>query len=249
MQKSDPIGQSTSPPSTPNRSGDRSARLAGILLIVTAIATIFAVIARVAADADQPTLAESLSRIALNRELYATGGAARLISGLTLIVAARMLASTWIIRERLGTPLVPALFAVSGLFTLVSGGCALALAVIAPDVTGTAIMPAPDTSQETIAYLRWFTGKIGFAAAGLALLVAAKYQWRVGGSLRYIAPVSALIGIAMQFIWIDSATFMHRINGPAFVVWLTVIGVMLATGRVERHFQRMSGRSAENSAS
>ena len=43
----------------------------------------------------------------------------------------------------------------------------------------------------------------------------------------------------MQFIWIDAATFMHGINGIAFVLWLTLIGVMLATGRVERQFSAM----------
>ena len=51
--------------------------------------------------------------------------------------------------------------------------------------------------------------------------------------------MTATIGILMQFIWIDSATFMHPINGTAFFLWLVAIGAMLATGRVERHFSAM----------
>ena len=49
-------------------------------------------------------------------------------------------------------------------------------------------------------------------------------------------PVSAVLGIAMQFIWIDAATIMHLVIGSLFFVWLLVIGAMLYTGRVERHF-------------
>ena len=39
---------------------------------------------------------------------------------------------------------------------------------------------------------------VGFTAAGLALIVAAWYQWRVGGTLPKVAPVSAALGVAMQ---------------------------------------------------
>ena len=195
-----------------------------------------AVVGRVAADADQDTFEWSMAFIAMNSGLYGIGGAARAVSGVTLIAGAWYLWRTWIIRERLGTPLAPGLFAVSGLFTAVSGVCAVVLVLLAPDVSDTAILTTPDRSLETVAHLRWLTGKIGFAVAGLALIVAARYQWMVGGTLRYIAPVSAIIGLAMQFIWIDAATIAHPIIGVAFFLWLLAIGFMLASGRVERHF-------------
>ena len=182
-----------------------------------------------------------MTYIAVNSGLYGLGGAARAVSGVTLVAGAWFLLRTWIIRERLGTPLVPALFVVSGLFTLVSGACAVVLALFAPDVSDTAILTTPNQSLEPVAYVRWLTGKIGFAAGGLALIVAARYQWMGGGTLRYIAPVSAIIGLAMQFIWIDSATVMHPIIGVAFFLWLLAIGFMLASGRVERHFVAISG--------
>ena len=58
----------------------------------------------------------------------------------------------------------------------------------------------------------------------------------VGGTLRWIAPGSLVIGVAMQFIWIDSATILHPIVGTAFFLWLLAVGTMLSTGRVEQHF-------------
>ena len=160
-------------------------------------------------------------------------GASRLLSGLTLAMAAWLLLRTWIIRERLGTPLVPALFAASGLFTIMSGASALALAAGVPDA-----MDVEDIRPwiETVNVLRWSAGKVAFAAAGAALLVAAMHQWRTGGPLRRIAPATAVIGAAMQFIWADAATLAHPIIGAAFFLWLLVVGAMLATGRVERQF-------------
>ena len=219
---------------------DTSARTAGALLLLTAAATVVMVYARVAADADQPTLLESLRAIAENRAMYGASAAARFVSGIALLAAAWYLSRTWIIREGLGTPLVPYLLAASGIVTAVSGACAGALAVYQmPEATaaagGFSAFEAPGALEAT-ATLRWLTGKIGFSVAGVALIVAARYQWRVGGTLRKIAPASAIIGVAMQFIWIDAVTIMHRVSGIAFLLWLLAVGTMLSTGRVERHF-------------
>ena len=242
MTSMDSIGDSTADSTA--RPPDSAARNAGMLLLATAIVTVVAVVGRVAADADQDTFEHSMTYIAVNSSLYGIGGAARAISGVTLIAGAWFLMRTWIIRERLGTPLVPAIFVVSGLFTLVSGGCAVVLALFAPDVSDTSILAKPEQWLEPVAYARWLTGKIGFAAAGLALIVAARYQWMVGGTLRYIAPVSVIVGLAMQFIWVDSATVMHPIIGTAFFLWLMAIGFMLASGRVERHFAATTSQSS-----
>lgn len=229
-------GPQTWTPGEERRPRDAAARAAGLFLLLTALATVLMVAARVAADADQATLADSLAAVSESRAVYGAGGVARMVSGITLAAAAWFLLNTWIIRERFGSPIVPILFAVSGLFTLVSGACAVWLAVSVPGTTGAIDAFAASSSTEVADYLRWLTGKIGFAIAGLALLAAARYQWRAGGMLRVMAPVSAIIGILMQFIWVDSASFMHPINGTVFVLWLVAIGAMLATGRIERHF-------------
>ena len=245
--------ENTNHPSDPPPQGEESgnagispARIAGVLLILTAVATVVSVISRVSASSDQATLAASLMAIAENRGVYGAGGAARLVSAITLMAGAWYLSRTWVIREGWGNPLVPLLFAVSAVFTAVSGISAVALAVMAPTVTDPALI-TPDAAAETVNLLRWLPGKIGFALAGLALLVAARQQWKGGGKLRRLAPVSAIIGLAMQFIWIDSATFMHPINGTAFVLWLLLIGSMLAGGFVERHFRAMRKTAEQGS--
>ncbi len=200
------------------------------------------VFARVSADADRPDLLESIRAIAANKAMYSLSGAARLGSGLTLIVGAWFLWRTWVVRERFGSPSVP-LLAVSGAFTAVSGVCALALAASAPAASAAAALSAVDASTEAVAGVRWVTGTLGFAAAGLALLAVAQRQWKAGGAIRRFAPGSLALGIAMQFIWVDAATIVHRISGVAFVLWLIAIALMLLTGRVERHFAALQGSS------
>ena len=217
---------------------DRAARVAGWLLVSTAAATAVMIFGRVAADADEPTLMDSLTAIASGRGEYTLSGAARLVSGITLLAAAWYLSRTWIIRRRLGTPLVPGLFAFSAVFTAVSGALAVALARLASEAVSLGAQSSTFARAETISDMRWLTGKIGFALAGLALVLATRYQWRVGGALRYVAPVSAALGVGMQFIWVDSATFAHRIIGSAFLIWLVGVGIMLLTGRTEKLFTR-----------
>ena len=214
-------------------SKDSAARIAGLFLLLTAASTAAMVYARVSADADQPTLLESLQAIAASATTYSISGITRAISGVTLIIGALFLLKTWIIREGYGTRIVPWLLVTSGAFTVVSGAGAL---VLAADASSAAALGSVDDSTEAVARIRWLTGKIGFAIAGLALVAAAQRQWNAGGAIRRIAPASALIGISMQFIWIDAATILHRISGIAFFIWLIVIGLMLVTGRVERHF-------------
>lgn len=222
------------------RQPDNAARMAGMALAAAALATAVAVAGRVAADADQPTFAESLAAIANSWQLYAVGGAGRFLSGVALMAAAWALLQTWIIREKRASAVVPILLGVSGAITLASGVCAVALAVVfAPDVDG---------ASETVNFARRFAGKLGFAVAGLALIIAARYQWTVGGQLRIVAPFSALAGVAMQFIWVDSATVLHPIIGTAFFIWLLIVGVTLATGRTERLFIRLLAAADEGGA-
>ena len=211
-----------------------AARRAGWLLLATAAATAVAVFGRVAAGADLPTLAESLAAIARRRGLYGAGGAARLVSGITLFAGAWYLWHTRIMRRRFGTLMVPVFLAVSGLFTAVSGASAVALARMAPAPAAAAEVAAQGGAEAMVAELRWISGKIGFTLAGLALLATAVRQWRVGGALRRLAPAPAAIGVAMQFIWVEAATVVHRFTGPLFLVWLALIGFMLASGRVQR---------------
>ncbi|MCY3564528.1 MAG: hypothetical protein OXH26_11495 [bacterium] len=206
-------------------------RTAGGLLVLTALVTAVSAVTRVSSDADfQPSLQDTLDAISLHPGLYGAGGGARLASGITLGAAAWFLLMTPIIRLRLGSTLVPALFGVSGVFTAVSGLCAVILAVAAPET---------NPLIELAALFRWISGKIGFSLAGLALVIAFRFRPKAGGLLRFIAPASGILGLAMHFIWIDSATPVHAIVGAAFFLWLPAAGSMLFRGRAELLFPRM----------
>ena len=86
---------STVEPRTPPRGGstDRAAR-GGVLLLLTAVATVVMVYARVASDTDQATLSESLRAVAENPAMYGLFGVARLVSGITLLAAGWFLLRT-----------------------------------------------------------------------------------------------------------------------------------------------------------
>lgn len=221
--------------SASGRARDNAAHKAGLLLLLTAVATVVMVFARVAADTDHPTLLESLRAIADNTGMYSLSGAARAISGITLVAGALYLSYTWIIQEGFGTPLVPYLLVASGVLTAMSGVYALLLATAVGDASEISVT----ATRDALWMVRWVSGKAGFTVGGLALATAGVRQWQSGGMLMRIAPASVLIGLGMQLIWVDAATIVHRVTGVAFVVWLVLIGIMLVTGRVERHFAAM----------
>lgn len=219
-----------------DRQPDRAARGAGWLLLLAAAATVVAVAGRVAAGADLPTLEESLAAIGAARGSYGLGGAARLLSGITLAVGARFLLRTWIMRERLGTRAVPLLLTGSGALTALSGTGAVVLALVVANPSDAAALDAIAPAMAILDTLHGIAGKAGFSLAGLALIAAAYRMWRIGGVLHFIAPGSTIVGVAMQLVWVHAVIVVHRVSGAAFVVWLTLIGIMLVTGRVERIF-------------
>lgn len=196
----------------------RAGKRAGILLLLTAATNVVMVITRVIADADQPTLVESLAAIVESRAVYGMTGAARLISGILLAVAALYLWRAWAAHMGLAT-LAAVLLVASGAITAVSGGFALVLAAAA---TG-----AVDGPIETIAYLRRLTGNLGFAMAGLGLASVALRRAHPGDPHRLFPPAALAVGIAMQFIWLDAATLLHRFVGAAFFGWLLASGAAL----------------------
>ena len=44
-------------------------------------------------------------------------------------------------------------------------------------------------------------------------LAAARRQWRGGSVLRRIAPATAVLGLGMQLVWLDAATYLNPITG------------------------------------
>lgn len=206
-------------------------RTAGLLFILAAVATIAAVVGRVSAAADQASLAASLAAIADGRGLYAAGGAGRFVSGVALAAAAWCLHRAPVERRPPGTAIVTGLLAASGMLTACSGAAATVLAAGVPGGLDAAGLDVLAGELETTVRLRRVTGAAGFALAGLAFVAAARGQWRGADVLRRIAPASAMLGLAMQLVWLDAATWVHPITGTAFVVWLTAAGGCFLKGR------------------
>ena len=210
-----------------------ASRRAGVLLGLTAAATVVAVVGRVSAGADQPALVDSLAAIARAAWLYGAGGAGRLASGLTLIAAGWYLSRTPA-GVRGPAPLLAAgLLSASGACTAVSGAYAVLMAVAVRDVANPDALAAAAGSLEVTARLRPLFGALGFALAGGALIVMAAPQWRLGGAWKRLAPVSAVLGSAMQLVWIDAATVAHQVTGIVFTLWLVAAGGLLWSARAE----------------
>ena len=198
----------------------RAGKRAGTFLLLTAAANVVMVFTRVMADADQPTLAESLAAIAESRAMYGMTGAARLISGVLLTGAALYLWRAW--AAPFGrAQLAAILLAASGVITAVSGAGALVLTAVAE-----ASASVGDT-VETVAYVRRLTGNLGFAMAGIGMVAVALRRPQPADPHRLFPPASLAIGIAMQFIWLDAATLVHRVVGIAFFGWLLASGIAL----------------------
>lgn len=206
------------------------ARTAGILLLLTAMATAVSVATRLAGSDEPPAGSPLYLPIILDTGLYAVAGAARVASGLALLAAAPFLRrgiarAGWSLRL---ADIAAGLLAVSGAITAVSGGCMLALAAAIPEQT--AFASGVPGWLEPLNSARSLTGKAGFALAGLGLIALAPSQWHSGGILKAGAVAAAVIGIAMLFIWVDAATVMHRVSGIAYLLWLIIAGVWLAAG-------------------
>ena len=231
-------------------------RTAGVFLLLTALATAISVPARLMAGADdtpfadalaqaqnldaariaQLEMAEKLAAIGDSRTAYAIGGAARLVGGITLLVAGLALWRSMNAVYPLAMGLAGLLLVASGIASAVSGASAVALSVLGSEPQRTVVLTSGYSiaggAEDVLFTIRWVAGSLGFALVGLALVALAPVQWRMAGPLRAAALVEFVLGVAMLFIWIDAATVVHRISGIAFLILLVVAGLALATGRL-----------------
>ena len=213
-----------------------AARTAGLLLLLTAVATAASVMTRLSGSMEPPEgIAIQIPQvpIILDTGLYTVSGLARVVSGLALLAAAVFLRLTLRREQPIAAGVATTLLELSGAVTAVSGACMLALAAALPEAGHTVVLTyggAPDDWVEPVDAARWITGKVGFTLAGLGLIALGPVQWRIGGLLKVSAVADVIIGVAMLFIWLDAATVMHRVSGIAFLVWLIVSGVWLTAG-------------------
>lgn len=210
------------------------ARSAGLLLLLTAVATAVSVMTRLSGSGEPLENAPVQLPIILDTGQYAISAVARLVSGFALVAAAACLRLSLRSRQPVAAGIAATILELSGAATALSGAAMLALAVELPQSgAASAVSLTAWDSPGWVAPVdgaRWIAGTVGFFLAGLGLIALGPVQWRMGGVLKIFALAGVIIGIAMLFIWVDAATVVHRISGIAFLIWLIVTGLWLALG-------------------
>ena len=222
-----------------------SPRLAGLFLLLTAVATAIMVPTRLMADADQPTLLATLQAIDDNTLPYTYSAAARIFSGMFLLVAAAMLRGAILPYQPVAARLAMTALSVSGWVTIASGVCAIVLTVLGPSAIAFDGAHLIEWAAK-LDMAREITGKVGFTLAGLGIISLGPVQWRAGGLLKASAVADVIIGVAMLFIWVDAATVMHRISGIAFLAWLVVSGMWLVAGLLKPPPQTLADDASQH---
>ena len=213
-----------------------STRAAGLLLLLTAVATAVSVMTRLGSSMEPLEGSPLLLPIILDTGRYVVAGAARTLSGLALVAAAVFLRLALRRGQPVALGVAVTLLGLSGAATAISGAAMLALAGGIPqagDGAATLVAWGVPGWVKPVDGARWIAGKVGFTLAGLGLIALGPVQWRMGGLLKISAVVGMMIGVAMLFIWVDAATMMHRISGISFLAWLIVSGVWLTLGLMQ----------------
>ena len=211
-------------------------RAAGLLLLLTAVATAVSVMTRLNSSMEPLAGSPIQLPIILDTGQYVIAGAARILSGLALLAAAFYLWFALRGSQPQAMGVAAALLILSGAATAISGAAMLALAAALPEAGPTVVLTYGGESPgwvEPADAVRWIAGKVGFTLAGLGLIALGPVQWRIGGLLKVSAVADVIIGVAMLFIWVDAATVMHRVSGIAFLLWLIVSGVWLTLGLMQ----------------
>lgn len=211
-------------------------RSAGLLLLLTAVATAVSVMTRLSGS-DEPLEGAAVQLpVILDPGAYVISGAARTLSGFALVAAAAFLRVALRPRQPALARVATTLLEFSGAVTAISGASMLALAGALPQAAeGTAALVAWDAPGwiGAVDGVRSIGGKTGFFLAGMGLIALGPIQWRMGGVMKAFAVADVTIGVAMLLIWIDAATVMHRVSGVAFLIWLIVSGVWLTLGLMQ----------------
>lgn len=213
-----------------------STRAAGILLLLTAVATAVSVMTRLGGSMEPLADSPVQLPVILDSVQYVVAGAARALSGLLLVAAAVFLRLALRRGQPVAAGIATTVLEISGTATAISGAAMLALVGGLPQASdSTATLVAWDAPGwvEPVDGMRWIAGTVGFFLAGLGLIALGPVQWRVGGALKVGAVAGVVIGIGMLLIWVDAATVMHRVSGIAFLIWLIVSGVWLTLGLMQ----------------
>ena len=199
--------------------------IAGLMLLLAAVAAGFMVWTRLEGQFDQPTLEEALRAIDENSIWVTYHGVARIWFGASLIFASVFVGLALNPFGGTGLTLAQWLFVLGGIAMIVSG----VLTTLSP-----AVVQSNDvfglTDPESFYDLRRIAGSVGNTAIGAALICITRTQWGLRGLMRFSALIAPLVGIGMVVVWLDAAAVTHRVSGAGFGIWMVTTAVALILG-------------------
>ncbi|MFQ6026457.1 MAG: DUF4386 family protein [Dehalococcoidia bacterium] len=204
-------------------------RIAGGLLIIYGVLVAVSVFTRVASQSDQDTTGESLNMIAAHQGMFLTSAVINLISNFLLIALAGILYLALRRHEALLTLLGSLFFLVAATTWVISGIAGLSLITLAAEFVAASGSLAESTvaAAGSTELLRELSGKASFTLAALALLAfGGAISWR-GMVPRWLGWLGIVVGLLMLFIWVDTATLLHRLGGSGYLLWAALLGIWL----------------------
>ena len=199
--------------------------VAATFLWVAAVAAVAMVWTRLQADFDHPTIAESLRAIDANVMWFQLHGTARIWLGAALIMSQIFIGASLSDNRQLTFRLGRNFMLFGGIAFIVSGVIVTILpsAIAFDEVLG--------IDAESYYEYRGIAGNIGSSLVGSALIAFAPAQWRSGHAMKYAAILGTVTGVGMLIVWWDAATFMHRVTGAGFLVWLLMMALLTVWDR------------------
>ncbi len=194
--------------------------VSGILLLSATITAASMAWTRLLAEIDQPTFEEMIAAIDKNLVWYTYHGVSRVLFGGLLIAAASLIRPAMALAQGWQLKFSGILLHLGGMAMAASGVLVIFISTVYwTDTFG----------FEWLDESRVLAGSLGNTLIGLAVLIMAPVQWRLGGMMKISAVVAPITGVTMTLVWLD-ASVIHQISGYGFLIWTLVTSIGLITG-------------------
>ena len=211
-------------------------RIVGVLLFGYIVGVAIQVVTRAISYDSQAPFNEALLMISQNQNLYLTSMYSGLAANFLLVVLAAGLYSIFAIHQvhlaRVGACLLLA----AAIISLISSGSGLAVAALAHEFS-TAGGGALNSAQ-SVELIREAFGRTGFTLSALGVIVLGTLIAWSGTLPKWLGWLGIASGISMFFIWVESATTIHRLGGAGYLVWLAILGGWLLVQGTRHVLQR-----------
>lgn len=211
-------------------------RIVGALLFGYIAAVAIQLVTRAISYDSQVPFDEALLMIVANQNLYLTSMYSGLVANSLLVVLAAGLYSIFAINQVHLARVGACLLLGAAIVSLMSSGAGLAVAALIQEFTGEQLRPGSALSSTlAVESIREAFGRIGFTLSALGVIaLGALIAW--SGTLpRWLGWLGIAAGISMFFIWVETATTIHRLGGAGYLLWLAIMGEWLVVRGTRHH--------------